>query len=575
MGGVLARRGNAVAAILIVVLLLAGIGVITYSEFMAQERQIDYPRIHSEIQNVLDRVFLRSTSRLMENGFSNATNVWYCNEPMPPNATEVGEGFSFYTADELQGIKMAEFLSGVGAENITIGTIKSTPDLDVKTAPDLSGIDTLAMNITDLEIAIVGDDENMTVNGGMNAAVKTHASYYYSVLQQWMACNAGNITQRVAAAASKTPCRFESCCCGTFPISPAAQQAIKDDYGVKLQDVDDALNLSVEALNSLFAGSTCFGPAQRGNVTCVINESQSLKILQNNITYDYSERSCGSTQCEIKALAGYNGTPQKWDSEFTTRPAQGCPDRPQLAVDTGILPETQTPPPHAPTSSTATSRYFMIALQRKAAANILVTCTARSDPDAAPEVFNIRLRVNVKSECSLPPNTPSDTSVQACLAGNTQTCPCPLASCFTTCEEGTLVNSRPHHAVCNELCKVVKQAYCGDEICDSDSSCECGGGEPRCADRYSCGEPTSCRSCPGGGGGGESSSSSSSGDDDSSSSGGSGSSSSSSSSSEGNEESSSDGGSSSSASTPPIINPPCIKGCYDICGGPPCPPVIT
>ncbi len=405
------RRGNVLAAVLILTLLFVGTFLILAVRNLDAPVRVDYQKVLSNTQSIVSRLIATGSDALLKKGFSTNTEVWYCNQPLPPNATEIGESY----AKELHD-RIVDILPDDGS-TVTV----SIPSV----VADVKDIDSIGLNITNFTVTITTNDENRSFDLSSSQGIDTNLAMYYQVLMKWMGCNAGNLTQRIRDVNVPKFCAFEACCCNKMPMDDGVKNKLIERYGLKEAEIRNATNQSIEVLNRLFAGADSCTSAPKTtepNVVCTMNVSDSVFVLANDLFINYSEQSCDNPTCTINPIPTIRGALFNWSAP--TLPALECPNyRVPLNVQTDVAADFGEPN-NPPIPEGLRSKYYALSLQRKAGANVVITCMTKTNDVqdyVKPQVMQIRVRFNVKYFCETPIK-PQET----CTSGN---CNCQQGGC--------------------------------------------------------------------------------------------------------------------------------------------------
>ncbi|MFH0870295.1 MAG: hypothetical protein V1866_04535 [archaeon] len=496
-GFMFSRKANVFAAMFVIMIILAAVGVITYTKFIQKEENIDYNSIISEAYNAFERIFYSSTYALSQQGLSVTSGLWYCDAaPHPPSFDEIESSLNSMITSKL--IQM-EWNQKKGSYTVNV----TTPVIDV----DLSDPSNPKLNMSNLSIIVSSDGELRILSFSDGSQFLDGSSYaFISPVLDWLRCDAGRLTKRLEDINKDKVCKLYSCCCKkASSLNTLYDQLHVGD--ITYDEVYGVVDDSVAVLNQLFAGAqSCGGTGnlQAAEISCRVDYGGSLFNVLNDIFLDTTPNDCGdeASGCKVNLQAG--GSLSEWNDGITA-PSGGCPTtRPPLdgmtvSVDLDVDPGD---PPYRAPDNYEEERYenkrfyFRAAMHRKAAGNVRIVCAYKDNPSKS---FSFRIRFNVRYNCQFPtqsvtPEPPTPCSVPGPTACDSDedcgernchkiVCDIPNRRCTqqmgSALPDGSRCGDRECGATCQSgacttfggICSVSCGSYHQSASCSSDGDC--------------------------------------------------------------------------------------------------------
>lgn len=384
-GLMFSRKANVFAAMFVIMIVLAAVGVITYTKFIQKEESLDYGKTLSESHNIFERIFYLCNGLMISSGMAPGNALWYCNAAYPPSYQDIQDEFQMLLTQQIDAVKAN--LSGEGYQaNLSQPMI--TIDYSDPANPKLL--------MSDLFLTLKSQGEVRVLNfSGLDIVFDDYLGSFYPTIVDWLKADAGGLMSKLTALNDAKPCKLSSCCCmkGDETVKSVFDQV--HQAGDMTQDeLKGVIGASVAELDGLFA-------ARNINISCNASYSESIIAIENTPFIDYRARACPPAgTCSPNTERG--GTLCAWSDETTTLPESGCPTG-RTKVSTFLLPTdlgelVNNPPPNSEQDKITNYR---VALHRKTAANVAIVCKDNDKPFKDPFIF--RLRFAVKYYCEFPP----------------------------------------------------------------------------------------------------------------------------------------------------------------------------
>jgi len=494
------KKANVVAAVVVIVVVIA-LGVILMNVSVNKEPGVDeQPRVTSEAENAYMRAIEGGIQEWLQNGFSNLSEVQYCNYPTPPDLNEAKDSLKYYLE---QNVNTA--LENLRRENedYFIGD-----DIEI-ILPALDDINNLPSNVQiqsqNFKVGI--ETENLDQHDDISGDNQKDWPVWdiFTNIRTWMADDAGNMHQHMTELAFRArPCQIirSACLCED---AEAFSEAVVNQTKINETDVKKAVDASIQELNDLFAGSNIncsykFAPlsilhkakvdwtASSAAQSVDDDSGPNYPILTRMIPYN-DERYDGGTDDDYPNVD--LGEFRIRDFSYASIPDTGCIDigtgtneRPDVKGGAGVdnwVTDTVKYGNETQTSCTQVEAYLvangepngeleqamkvgMLAMDNYASFIIEVKC---EDPDSLvegdmgfePLSAEFSMRYSAMQDCPLP-NHPSDIMD---LEGDDPVDTCPGGSCFPA---GTMV------ALADGTEKPIEDVEIGDEVLSYDTVLE-------------------------------------------------------------------------------------------------------
>jgi len=385
-GFMFSRKANVFAAMFIIMIILAAVGVITYTRFMPNEESFDYGKTLSEAHNIFERIFFLCNEVMISSGMIPANALWYCNAAYPPTYQEIQSEFEKLLAEQIGAVKAN--LSGDGYQaNLSQPII--TIDYSDPANPKLL--------MSNFFLTLKSQGELRVLNfSGIDLVFDDYLNKFFPTIVDWLEADAGGLMSKLTALNDAKPCKLSSCCC-MFPnkeTQDSVFEQMHEQGDMNQEELKGVISAAVYELDDLFK--------ERGiNATCNTSYSESMLVIENTPFIAYSKNACPPAgTCAPNTDKG--GTLCEWSDEETTIPESGCPAERlkvssfNLLADLGDL--KNNPPPN---SQEYLITNYRVALHRKTAANVAVVCKDADNPFKDP--FEFRIRFAVKYYCEYPP----------------------------------------------------------------------------------------------------------------------------------------------------------------------------
>lgn len=512
------KRANIVAAILMVVVILAAGLLYAQQNVFEKQNPDEQSRVTTEAELTMQQAISFSISDLMLNGFSNITDVWYCNYPIPPELnTEVKPSLDSFASGRVESL-----MQNLRDKNSDYSI--SSPSVTFEVANNIGTLD-----LDKIEAAIAGFEagistENLVQSENLSKSlVNDYRTWLmYKNLYQWMDNNAGQLTQNIwAIALQDTQCQaiVSGCLCADATFSPS----IIDSLKLRPEQVTPAIDVSISSLNAMFSGTP---------ISCSYN-IEKLRI-ENTEKIDWAASTFGPSDGQtipIDYSENYNYSLKDWVDSYTladsTKPNGGCPaleslpiigaaNRPDLSVVNDITQayteqlqeETCTEMLDELGENVETESMFMkigmLAIDKKLGILMSVKCSDQSvsvetSKGFEPLSVQVKMRVSVVQDCPLPNNTadriPPDGEPLFCPGGESSA---PAVHCPVACPEcfGCAFSGGDPDDPANYACTVpTTGARCSTEcsLCNAQGQCVA----DSATNGDSCGEGE-CNACVGG-----------------------------------------------------------------------------
>jgi hypothetical protein len=465
-GLIFSRKANVFAAVFVIMIVLAAVGVVTYTRFMPKEESFDYGKTLSEAHNVFERVFYLCNGLMISSGMMPGNALWYCNAGYPPTYDNIKSEFEKLLAEQIAAVKAN--LSGEGYQaNLSEPII--TIDYTDPTNPKLV--------MSDFFLTLKSQGEVRVLNfSGIDIVFDDYLNKFYPTIVDWLEDDAGGLMLKLKALNDGKPCKLSSCCCYNEVNKTTLFNTLHEEGDMTQDELNGVISASIKELDELFK-------ARDINATCNVSYSESIILIENEPFISYSKNDCPPAgTCAPNAQSG--GTLCEWSDEDKTLPEEGCPVGREkvsafvLPADLGSL--LNNPPPASLEDYIINYRF---SLHRKAAANIAITCKDKDKPFKDPFIF--RIRFAVKYYCDYPPDP--TTYYEDMLCGPPG--PPPPAPC----DEGQECDFRNCHKwICdaNSECTIDGGVDlgrdCGADECNGkcDANGNCAGNGGPCSERY-------------------------------------------------------------------------------------------
>ncbi|MFT4309835.1 MAG: hypothetical protein ACMXYL_05105 [Candidatus Woesearchaeota archaeon] len=487
------NKGNIAALIIVSIIIIAAIGVFTvntYTTYLLSQREQQY---FSRAGDFLTESLQKSIYYLMQRGYNNTREVdvgelWYCNAAIPPDIQEVNDSLHIIVSEELASLVsfLEEF--DIGATNPSVRTFL---DDDMSVLAD-NNVD---IEITDFRISRESDDGLQTIRLDRNYSYDYSTWRMLYILNEWISCDAGNLSGELYAALNhEKHCLFDSCCCEQAQNIASWRNRLESDYGVKQSDIVPVAQKVVDRLNSMFDGAeSCeeaaiHSPTGESGITC---SYETEIITRNEVRTKTVPNNCeGAYSCTFNRL----GSPAQLYSH-----GQGInhceTHRTPIPTSSYITPGT--PPPASGGGSAGSDvNYYRIAIDKIVSLEVTVRCTDTSsyvhvDNRFMPLESKIVVEAHVENQCNIdaPSGRPSTSYAgYECLttgggsAGGPacyQECTAPIPPGMDRCEGDKVLTAicdgeqpRFEYVDCDEfLCGRRDLSCCGQYTLEAITTC--------------------------------------------------------------------------------------------------------
>ena len=444
------KRGNIAAVALIIVLLMLGITVMVYRPFIPAEERVDYGEVFSEVRSGVERGYFESFTTSMTTGFSiKQGGVFYWNNPYDVPLDLVEKRLKELIEDTIRTLEFAE-----GTETIILGDIQGSYDVVIED-------EGVVITLEDAYVEIVSGGERRRVDLTERYVIPTELKKMHENLNEWLACDAGGLTELFKEFQESKPCQFSNCCCGKEPLTQEELDRVKGEYGIKRDDVIQVLFESVEVLNHLMSGAeSCEEEVElREDMTCFVSESESIiEVRTDADVRRRSDKLCAGTDegCELQPYEESSGQLYDWSNPQRVN-FDGVDE-----LETDTLIENELPPDTSiqyvkhplPDEDGDDSHDYLyeVGLDRKAAGDVTIVC--RNPDRTATDYQEMKFRIKFKHNyhCYPPDDEPDwdneDLEPIQCAGGSDSA---PALCTDPDTEEGSLCapeDGLDHHVKC-------------------------------------------------------------------------------------------------------------------------------
>lgn len=284
----LMRKGVAPAVIIVATIILAAVGLVATTQVSEPEPADPLLNTKADAENAISRGVSIGVREFALYGYSNerdGTPVWYCNSAFPPDIDELRRSLTYwidhYVREYLDGIEDESDLSVEGPTAIHT-------NLD-----DLTSIDQLAAE-SGIEVEFEGltiglEEEDRIVEQDVQTSYSLPFNWdVFLEMRAWLAeDDAGSITERLYDEIAQGICAERACCCGPEDDDDYVdEEQMREDYGVKADDVRDSLEQTIEELNDRFAGT---------GVSCTYQLLPESDVRTDIVQFVSNERGCQPT----------------------------------------------------------------------------------------------------------------------------------------------------------------------------------------------------------------------------------------------------------------------------------------
>ncbi len=427
------KKANIVAVLLIVLLVVVSISVLVFNPFVEKEVHVDYGEVFSEVRSGVERSYFEALQANMRSGLLEYGGIWYFNAPYELNEARIEQEIRDSIMDALIKVEYQ-------GEEVEVDIIGLENNVEISLVEE--GIKVI---INGAEAEIKANGEQRTIDLSDDYLIPSDLKQTIRSVNTWLACDAGGLTQLFKEYNEAVDCQFSNCCCGKDTLNESELTRVKDEYGIKRENITDIIRKSLEVLNHLLSGAEfCGDEAEelRTDMTCLLSEERSVieygtdyRLEQNN------DKLCAypTIECGLEAIVGTTGILSDWDNPSTDFGViEGDPIAPNNLLGTDL----NHPINQRLTLTPDTERTFLyeVGLERKAAGDITIVC--RSPDTTATDYNELRFRLQFKNKysCDPPDAEPIwgevDTVPIQCAAGS--------AAIPTVCEDQGLkaVNCR-------------------------------------------------------------------------------------------------------------------------------------
>ena len=243
------KKGNVAAVVLIIMVLLLALGVFMYQPFVDQEESVNYGEVFSEVRSDVERGVFENVQTSLRSGFEaiGGTGTFYWNGAYNISDEEIEQELADNVGDHEVQIEYEGGSATVPIENESVSVSLEEDGLRIQ----------IANETIEAEI----DGENRTVQLEDEYVVDTDLNYKVERINDWLACDMGNVTGKFLALHESMDCQFRNCCCTVHNLTVQDVRNAVQEEGIQSENVSKIFRESISVLNDMLANEdlTCEG----------------------------------------------------------------------------------------------------------------------------------------------------------------------------------------------------------------------------------------------------------------------------------------------------------------------------
>lgn len=263
------KKANILATILIIGAILSGVVIYSTMTMNKPFKASDMPDLSVQVDYLVETAILDAIREFIKYGYSKyeadgalkGTDVWYCDDPIPPSVGESTTAFNKYVEDKIYAV-IDRINSDYSDQGYNVNK-PSPEDIIVEGVEGVTDINDLPKNkitvtINNFQGSISEGGQTQTQDLSKKYEFNFKMWHIYEKLQEWIQNDGAELQLKLFEAMSAEDCETRKCCCNTdgqvAEFSDAEIAQIIEDKGLQAEDVEAKIQESIDGLNSLFAG---------------------------------------------------------------------------------------------------------------------------------------------------------------------------------------------------------------------------------------------------------------------------------------------------------------------------------
>lgn len=263
------KKANILATILIIGAILSGVVIYSTTTMNKPFKASDMPDLSVQVDYLVETAILEAIRDFVKYGYSKyeadgalkGTDVWYCDDPIPPSVGESTTAFNKYVEDKIYAI-----IDRINSDYKDQGYNVNKPSSDDIVVEGVEGVTDINALPKDKVTVTINNFRGSISQGGQTQTQDLSKKYefdfrmwhIYEKMQEWVQNDAAELQLKLFEAMSAEDCETRKCCCNTAGQAAQFSQAeiaqIIQDKGLQAADVEAKIQLSIDELNTKFAG---------------------------------------------------------------------------------------------------------------------------------------------------------------------------------------------------------------------------------------------------------------------------------------------------------------------------------
>lgn len=242
------KKGNVIAAVLVIIVILTS-GLVYVKQNTQEKIRIEkQDKVFTEAEITLKQSISLGINELMLNGFSNKSDVWFCNNPLPPNyEDEVKDSLNEFTTG-----KIDSFIDNLLFDNPNYLIEKPKLEFSVGNSFDSLDPERVVVEVSDFRVGIQTEDLVQYQDISQEYVFPYRVWFLYTKMFDWMNNGAGNILVNIQKDGFQaTPCQavVSTCTCQEATFDAGVIENMKFRKDQLILPLDNTIRTLTDSFN--------------------------------------------------------------------------------------------------------------------------------------------------------------------------------------------------------------------------------------------------------------------------------------------------------------------------------------